>query len=236
MNPTPKKTIKHQTISLSHPLHPAVPTWHGNPADYTLTITVDYKDCATRTKFRAQKISMATGLGTHIDAPAHCIPGGKTIDQIDQHRLIAPLIVIDVSPKATKSYRIAQEDILEFEAKHGFLPQHSLICFYTGWSQLWKQPAAYQHFPGLSADAATLLVERNPYGIGIDTHSVDILEGDYFPAHEIILGHGCYIVENMNNLERIPATGATAIVAPLIIADATESPAHIIAIMSTITL
>lgn len=220
-----------RTIQLSHLLHPSVPTWHGNPADYELKITVDYADCATRPQFRAQKISMATGLGTHIDAPAHCIPGGKTVDQIDPLNFVAPLIVIDVSHNATSGYRVTADDILRFEQRYGIISPHSLICLYTGWSQFWTEPKKYQFFPGLSAEAATLLIERQPYGVGIDTHSVDVLEGDHFPAHEIILGSGCYIVENMNNLEKVPAVGATALVAPLMMAGAVEAPTQVIALL-----
>ncbi len=217
-------------VDLSHELNEKVPTWHGGPADYTLSTTIDYADCTTHTKFRAQRTSFATGLGTHIDAPAHCIPGGKTIDQLDPHCFMAPLVVINVANKATESYQIPAQDILDFEEQYGIIKENSIICFYTGWSHLWADPARYQRFPGLSAEAAELLTLRNPYGVGIDTHSVDILVGDRFFAHEILLGHGCYIIENMNNLEKIPPTGATGIILPLPLTAATEAPARVIAL------
>lgn len=217
-------------VDLSHELNEKVPTWHGGSADYTLSITRDYADCTTHTKFRAQHASFATGLGTHIDAPAHCIPGGKTVDQLNLHHFMAPLIVINVANKATESYRIPIQDILNFEKQHGIIKENSIVCFYTGWSGFWTEPKRYQKFPGLSAEAAELLATRNPYGVGIDTHSIDILAGDRFPAHEILLGHGCYIIENMHNLEKVPSTGATVVVLPLPLTGATEAPARVLAL------
>jgi len=224
------KNREESVIPLSHLLHGQVPTWHGKPAEYELATVTDYHQCTTHTKFRAQRVSFATGLSTHIDAPAHCIPGGKTVDQLNPVHFVAPLVVIDVSGKAAAFYQVSATDILAFEHTHGRIEKHALICFHTGWSAFWTDHQKYQTFPALSAEAATLLVSRNPRGIGIDTHSVDILKGDRFPAHEIILGHGCYIIENMTNLDKVPSIGARAIVAPLMIKGPVEAPAHVIAL------
>lgn len=40
--------------------------------------------------------SMCTHLGTHIDAPVHFVPGGKTVDEIDLNLLMGPCDLVCV--------------------------------------------------------------------------------------------------------------------------------------------
>ena len=47
---------------------------------------------------------MVSGLGTHMDAPAHCLPGGRTIDTLELHELITLCVMIDISAKAHERY------------------------------------------------------------------------------------------------------------------------------------
>src|ERR1700722_20945542 len=68
-------------IDLTHALSPEIPCW-DNDCGFQHGLTLDYADCSTDIKFRVQKFEMPAGIGTHMDAPAHCIPGGKTIDEI----------------------------------------------------------------------------------------------------------------------------------------------------------
>src|SRR5262252_4876019 len=50
-------------------------------------------------KYFAREICLPEHFGTHIDAPAHFARDLWTVDQIPPERLIAPLVVIDVSQK-----------------------------------------------------------------------------------------------------------------------------------------
>ena len=85
-------------------------------------------------------------------------------------------------------------------------------------------------FPGLSVKAAEFLVEREVIGLGIDTLSPDGTNDD-FPVHQILLGQGKYIVENLAHLDQIPIIGASIIVLPLKIEGATESPIRAIGVI-----
>ncbi|MDQ5890795.1 MAG: hypothetical protein QG604_669 [Candidatus Dependentiae bacterium] len=186
-----------------------------------------------RPRFRAQRVSLSTGLGTHIDAPAHCVPGGKTVDQIAFSRFFAPIVVINVADKAHDTYIISAADILAFEKEHGPIGAYHHVFFHTGWSRHWTTPEHYQnecHFPTLSPEAARLIVARQPYSVGIDTTSVDRPGGNQYPAHEILLQNDCYIIENLTSLDKVPATGAMGLMLPLILVGAVEGPARVIAI------
>jgi kynurenine formamidase len=86
------------------------------------------------------------------------------------------------------------------------------------------------HFPAFSARAVELLLTRNITGIAIDTLSPDCRDKSY-SVHKLVLGEGKYIIENIANCAHIPPKGSYAIVLPLRIEEATESPIRIVALV-----
>lgn len=216
-------------VNLSHTLTPNSPTWSGKEA-FTETRLYDYQSCTTATKFRVQNFCLDGGTGTHIDAPAHCIPGGRTVDLLEMNELIAPCFVIDATQYATANGLINVTAVQDFEKKHTAQFQNCIVFFMTNWSTRWQNPEEYRNnleYPALCAKTAAYLIERKVLGIGIDTLGPD-RPGDRFPVHEIVLGANRYLIENITNLDQLPPTGATVIVMPLSIAGATEAPTQII--------
>ncbi|PKN03331.1 cyclase, partial [Candidatus Dependentiae bacterium HGW-Dependentiae-1] len=141
-------------IDLTHTIHPEIPTWEGT-CGFSQTITVDYHTYP-EAHCRIQNLSLFSGLGTHIDAPAHCIKNGITIEQIPLEKLYVPVCVIDVSAHTDQNYRISAQDVLTYEQKYGPIMPNSFVIGYTGWERHWQTPAAYRnadateniHFPG----------------------------------------------------------------------------------------
>ena len=218
-------------IDLTFPLHANTPRWNSEQ-NFTLQTTLDYQDCTSTTKFKVQSFAAPCGIGTHIDAPAHCIPGGTTIDQLAIESLIRPYIKIDVAAQADENYQINMQDIIKFEKQHGKIEKNCFVVLHTGWVQKHGHNHnayrnAYQ-FPTLSIDAAHYLVEKNVVGIGIDTLSPD-LPTDNFAVHEILLKNNIYIVENLYNTHLLAATGTQIIIAPLNIEGGTEAPVRVLA-------
>src|SRR3989344_9468995 len=119
-------------IDLTHTLSPEIPFWSGKSA-FELEVKTDYKDCTPPDLFRTQKIKCAAGIGTHIDAPAHAVPNGRTVDKLTLEELVIDCIVIDVSREVDESYMIMPSVIEKFEKEHGGIPAHSLVIFYTAW-------------------------------------------------------------------------------------------------------
>src|SRR5262249_46837646 len=58
---------------------------------------------------------------TYLEAPAHFTEGSWTVDQIPTERLIAPLVVIDISKEALRNpdYQLSMEDVAAWEREHG---------------------------------------------------------------------------------------------------------------------
>jgi len=87
------------------------------------------------------------------------------------------------------------------------------------------------HFPGYSSAAARLLVDRRVYGLGIDTLSIDYGPSPDFPVHQYTLAHRLYHLENVANLDRVPARGATVVVAPIKLKGGSGGPVRIFALV-----
>lgn len=223
---------KFKIIDLTHSLSNKIPSWDGK-ADFELSTIIDYQDCIPPNLFRTQKINASISLGTHMDSPAHAIPGGRTIDKLTLEELVADCVVIDVSPEAHENYSIMPSSIEKFEMDHEKIPDRSLVIFYTGWSKHWETPEKYHNnfaFPSVDVSTASMLLERNIVGLGIDTFSCDTGKNG-FPVHHSILGADKYLVENIANANLLPATGAKVLVLPMKIKDATEAPLRLIALI-----
>ena len=121
----------------------------------------------------------------------------------------------------------------KFETEYGIIPAGSFVLFYTGWDKYWETPEKYHgnyHFPSVHASTAELLLSRSIVGLGIDTLSCD--RGDTgYPVHRTILGAGKYLIENIANAGSLPPTGAKIYALPMKIADATEAPIRLIALV-----
>lgn len=221
-----------KTIDLTHTITEMIPTWDGD-CGFHLPIAVDYKDCTEPDLFRIQKIECKAGIGTHMDAPAHCIVDGRTIEALPLQELVTDCIVVDVSAKANEHYMITSSDVEAFEKAHGEIPAGSLVIFYTGWSKHWETPEKYNNnhvFPSVDVSTAELLLTRGIVGIGIDTLSCDT-GAHGFPVHRAILGANKYLIENVANAHLLPPTGAKVAVLPVKIKDATEAPIRLIALL-----
>ena len=184
-------TFPFKVVDLTHELHPNIPTWDLK-CGFQCDTKHDYSEFADSIyKFRVNHLSMNAGIGTHMDSPAHCIEGGLSIHQLELDNLIANCIVIDVSAEADEKYTVMPDIIRVHEAKYGKIPANSFIIFNTGWSKHWGDPQKYHNqyrFPSISATTATLLLEREVVGIGIDTLSPDRPEdgtSTYFRCRKI---------------------------------------------------
>lgn len=194
--------------------------------------------------YAAGGFSMDEHGGTHVDAPIHFSEGKQTLEAIPVQKLVAPAFVIDISAPSAKNrdYTASPADIQAFEKQHGAIPKGSIVVFRTGWGKHWPNRKTYLgsdvpgdtqnlHFPGISKQAAAVLVQRSVTAIGIDTASTDPGNSKLFEAHQVISGANIYGIENIANADKLPPTGATLIVAPLKIKGGSGGPARVFALL-----
>ncbi|VDC02857.1 unnamed protein product [Peniophora sp. CBMAI 1063] len=183
-------------IDLSQPLHEGMTVCEGHPP-FTLS------QCCTleRDGSAVSLLSLSSHTGTHLDAPAHFIEGGATVDELDLSALIGPVLVVDArgrEPDATLDW----DDTFAPYAK-AFAPGIAVaIC--TGWSQHWGTPM-YARNPRVAPAAAARLFEAGVRLLCIDALSPDGApdtergesHDNWHRFHLFWLGKGGMIVENL---------------------------------------
>ena len=150
-------------------------------------------------------------LGTQLDPPAHWAPEYPAIDELPATYTIRPLVVISIEEKVKKDfgYALQVDDIKEFEAKNGTIPEGSVVFVRSGWSKEWPDPAMAKKapFPGVSLDALKFLhLDRKILFHGhepLDTDATPTLEGEVWLMH-----NGFAQAEGVANLDQVPETGA----------------------------
>jgi kynurenine formamidase len=185
--------------------------------------------------------------GTHLDAPIHWVTGKDQDDvsQIPPGRLVGPAVVIDHADRAATDpdHLLRVEDVEAFEAEHGPLPEGGWLLYRTGWDARAQDEAAFlnaddtgPHTPGIDvACARWLATERPILGIGVETVGTDAGAAHSFdppfPCHSFLLGAGKYGLTQLANVDRLPATGALLIAAPLKIVGGSGSPTRVLALV-----
>lgn len=186
--------------------------------------------------------------GTHADAPLHFAKNGRTIDQIPLPEWIGPAVKIDVQKQCAqdRDYLLSVEDIKKWEKKYGRIPAGAWVIMYTGiGTKFYPDPKRVLgtdkkglpalpelSFPAFSPESAEFLTkERNIKGIAIDTPSIDYGKSQDFRVHRVICGADKLGLENIANLDKLPAKGATLYVIPMSIKGATGAPARAFAIL-----
>ncbi|MCD6014742.1 MAG: cyclase family protein [Solirubrobacterales bacterium] len=186
-------------------------------------------------------LSTPEHAGTHLDAPAHFVAGGRTVDAIEAGELVLEAAVIDARDACARDpdHVLEAAELEAFEAEHGRLPAGGALLLCTGWDrngddparQLGGDDAASLHFPGFGPSAAALAIERGVAAIGVDTVSVDAGVATSYPVHRTTLPADVWHLEGLVNLDRLPPRGATVVIGVLPLAGGSGAPARVLALL-----
>src|SRR6056297_148080 len=99
-----------EVIELSNPITEGIPVWPSFPQ-----IELDQTSLAARDGFTMERLEMRSHTATHIDAPAHFIPEGKTLDDFSIESFMGEGVVIDLTPKEPEE-PITRADIEAYES------------------------------------------------------------------------------------------------------------------------
>jgi len=186
--------------------------------------------------------------GTHLDAPIHFYKERYTADEIPLDKFIGDAIVIDASEECEKNrdYLFGISDFEKWESEHGKIPEGSIVLLKSGYGKYWPDRNKYMgtdergaeavaklHFPGLSEDGAKWLVQKRKIkAVGIDTPSIDYGQSKYFKAHVVLCEANTPIIENVANLNKLPAKGFQVIALPMKIKGGSGGPTRVIALFN----
>ncbi|NYZ14984.1 cyclase family protein [Azospirillum sp. RWY-5-1] len=214
------KGAKH--VDLTHPFEPVQAVWPGfgnatfKPATAGADIPgyVEKGQVYTYEKhgFVATAYELTTDqYGTQLDPPAHWNPKGATISDLPPTYAVRPLVVIGIHEQAARDpgYHLQIADIQAWEAKHGRIPEGSVVMVRSDWYKGWKDIARFNQkpFPGVSLDALKFLhLERKILFHGhepLDTDTTPTLEGEAWLMHNNFAQ-----AEGVANLDLVPEAGA----------------------------
>ncbi len=122
------------------------------------------------------EISMCAHAGTHVDAPAHYLKGGQTIDEIELGKLSGTAIVCEVADKAIDAAELTEHEILEGD----------IVLFKTDQNTY------------LSQSGADYLVAKKIKACGIDSLSIEDPYTKGGKTHKKLLSKGILIIEGLN--------------------------------------
>lgn len=239
-----------EVVDLTQPLSPdtpvlALPQQFGQCAGFSQREVSRYDERGVAWYWN--EFTMNEHTGTHFDAPVHWITGkdlpGASVDEVPPAHLVAPAVVLDFSAEAAADpdLLLTRARIEEWESRYGAIPPKSWVLFRTDWSKRLGEDYTNRredgaHTPGPDEGAVRFLVEeRDILGFGVETIGTDWGQAHTFdppyPAHHFLHGAGRYGLQCLTNLDRLPATGAVLIAAPLKIVGGSGSPARVLALV-----
>ncbi len=194
----PRRSDGMMLRDLSHPITDGMPVYPGDP-----TVHVHAALDLDRDGVAVTALRMGSHTGTHIDAPAHTVAGGRTMSEVTLDELVGDALVIRMPP-------LDDREIYGWEHLTALAPIPDrvppIVVIDTGWARWFGDERGARH-PALDPDAAAELVARGMHVLAVDTLSPDLTsdESTDFPVHEVVLGRGGLIVENICGLEGLPA-------------------------------
>jgi len=186
-------------IDLSLPISEETPVYPDDPpVNVRLWAVID------RDGYYMNVLKMGEHTGTHVDAPAHFIPGGKTVDELPLDKFIGDGLVLDV--------RGGEGNVkLEEIPDSGYFDR--IVLFLTGGREL-------------SPEVALFIVAEGAKAVGTDAMSI----GDE-AVHKILLSAEVPVFENLASLEALLGREFTFMAFPLKIEGGSGSPVRAVAIM-----
>ena len=210
-----------RVLDLTHAFDNGMPVFPGLPDPSFEQIAKVEADGYAMTRY-----AMLNHIGTHVDAPAHQIAGGDTLDEIGLDRLVTDAIRIDVSHRDPHGAIPLDEIREQLDDVRG----GDIVLFYSNNARNYGTDAYWTGWSYPDADASRALIERGVSAVGFDGPSADPVDTTTFDLHRIWLSAGRMILENVNNLDQLPAR-AQVVVAPMKVARANGAPTRIFALL-----
>ena len=228
-------------VTLSHPVSPEIPHWPGDPRTQFEAWSEPSRD-----GYLLRRFSMGEHSGTHLTAPASYFTNGRTVDQYTPSELVRTAVVLDVRERCRRNrdYALTLDDVLAWEELNGRIQPGHLVLLNTGWPERWHDAEAYLgadicgglHFPGFGYEAASYLVnDREVGGLGTDAAGIEQGTDRNLSVSKLVLAEPRIALENLVNLDRLPATGAVVVIGALGLVGGSGSPAAVTAFIPTET-
>ena len=176
-------------IDLTHEIHTGMMAYPGDPEiSLEEACTHDTDGC------HVDYLMCGSHAGTHIDAPYHFLPEGKSITDYPVSRFIGEGVVLDLRHKKAGE-AITEEDLMPLQEK---VQEGDFLVLQTGWCEKYGDEEYLNH-PYLTKEAAQAIVDLGVSIVAVDFLNVDPTLYEQWDVHPVLLGNEVLIVENLNN-------------------------------------
>jgi kynurenine formamidase len=207
-------------VDLTHAFDEGMPVFPGLP-DPSFRPIANVADDG----YAMTELHLLNHIGTHVDAPAHQVAGGDTLDAIPFERFVTDAVTIDMSGRAPGPLSV--EDLGPHLER---VRPGDIVFIRTDNAANWGSEAYWTGWSYPDADASRALIERDISAIGFDGPSADPVDSTTYDLHRIWLSSGRMIIENVANLDHIPPR-TPVVVAPLKLRNSNGAPARILALV-----
>jgi arylformamidase len=202
-------------IDVTVKLSPRTPVWPGAPR---LDLSQKKIDLDGGGEAMDTKFTMVAHCGTHIDAPLHCIKGGKTVDALPLDLLVGPCLVVE----HMADRHVTKDDLSAI----GFVPTRRLLLKTRNSARL-RNGELDETFLSLLPEAIDYLIHSGVELLGVDGFSVGPFGDMNLRNHLVFCGAGGVIIEVLDLSDASP--GRYGLVAmPLKLEGAEAAPARVI--------
>ena len=164
-------------------------------------------------------MTLSAHVGTHVDAPSHLIPGGKTVDDLDLTVMVGLARVVEFDAQGAIT--------AEFLEGIDSLATDERILFKTRNSSLWEKRVFAEDYVGLRVDAADWLIANGVRLVGIDYLSIDAHGDANLPVHRAFLTNDVVVVESLD-LSQVPEGHYQLVCLPMKVGGSEGAPARVI--------
>lgn len=182
----------HRIIDVTLPLSAELRSFPGDPP-FRLE---PFQRMADGAPYNVSRLVTGTHAGTHVDAPAHFVRGGATVDQLPLEILVGKARVLDVPGVE----RIERQNLEKTDLRDDI---RVLIKTRMSAQPKGSRPP-HDDSVSLSEDAAMYLVQAGIKLVGFDDLSIDARGSTDFKAHQVLLGAGVIVVEGLDLAEVEP--------------------------------
>jgi len=195
-----------EVIDLTNPIADDVPVWPTFPP-----LRLERTALAARDGYTMESLTMRTHTATHVDAPRHFIPEGKSLADFPPEKFQGEGVVLDLAPmEPAEQITVGHLEPFADDVERG-----DVVILHTGWDRHYGHtPEWLFEFPHLTGPAAAHLAEAGATAVGVDTPSVggwaDEAPGhgpstDVDPAdsHLPLLENDVVTIEELRNLDAV---------------------------------
>ncbi len=137
-------------------------------------------------------VELMNHVGTHIEAPFHCLKDGEDLSQIPIDQLAGETVILDLR-RAEAEGGVTLEQVKTAAEKSGGVGEGDIVFGMMG-------PTQYFSSSGLQ-----YLVDKGIKLMGVDSMGVELAHDDSHANvnHLILFRQGIPLIENLTNLDRV---------------------------------